>query len=200
LLSSVPMPTTASGAGLLVIDVVNPFEFDGADALYAHALPAARRIAALTARARDAGIPTIYVNDNFDCWHLGFRELITDVRGRSACGRAIADVLAPEPSRDHYVLKPMHSGFFATGLEVLIQRLGLHTLILTGVAADICVLFTANDAYMRGYRVVVPADCVAAEHAEDCARALRQMSRLLKADVRPSAELDLDALARRAEA
>lgn len=193
------MPTAESGAGLLVIDVVNPFEFDGGEALFEDALPAARRIAALIERTRAAGVPTIYVNDNFDCWHLGFRELIADVRERSPRGRALIDVLGPAPERDHYVLKPMHSGFFATGLEVLVERLGVHTLILTGIAADICVLFTANDAYMRGYRVVVPSDCVAAEHRADCERTLRQMGRLLKADVRPSTELDLAALARRRE-
>lgn len=184
------------GAGVLVIDVVNPFDFAGADALFAHAVPAARRTAALLARTRPAGMPTIYVNDNFDCWHLGFRELIADIRARHPRGREMIDALAPDPERDHYVLKPMHSGFFGTGLEVLVQRLRLHTLVLTGVAADICVLFTANDAYMRGYRVVVPSDCVAAEDPADADRTLRQMGRLLKADVRRSTELDLDALAR----
>lgn len=187
------MAPMAIGAALLVIDVVNPFDFAGGETLFGHALPAARRTAALARRAREVGIPTIYVNDNFDCWHLGFRELIADIRERSPRGRELLDVLSPEPARDHYILKPMHSGFFATGLEVLLQRLDVRTLILTGIAADICVLFTANDAYMRGYKVAVPADCVAAEHEADRDRTLRQMQRLLKADIRPSAELQLDA-------
>jgi nicotinamidase-related amidase len=186
-------------AALLLIDVVNPFDFDGADALHRHAVSAARAIAGLAERAREVNVPTIYVNDNFDKWHLGFPELLDLIRREHPRGREVIDLLAPEPARDHYILKPMHSGFFATGLEVLLARLGIRTLVLTGVAADICVLFTANDAYMRGFEVVVPADCVASERPDDCARALAQMERLLKADVRPSTELDLARLAGRCD-
>jgi nicotinamidase-related amidase len=186
----------ASSAALLLIDVVNPLEFEGAEDLYRNVQPVVRRIAALKQRARDAGLPTIYVNDNFDCWHLGFRELIERVRGSGFRGSGLVDLLAPDPEHDHFVLKPLHSGFFRTGLEVLLERLGVETVILTGIAGDICVLFTANDAYMRGYRVVVPADCVASERVADNDHALRQMERLLKADVTPSTTLDLDAFAR----
>jgi len=182
-------------AALLVIDVVNPFDFEGADALHAEALPAVRAIADLAARAHDAGMPTIYVNDNFDQWHLGFAELLDFIRREHPRGRALLDVLRPDPTRDLYILKPMHSGFFATGLQVLLARIGARTLVCTGIAADICVLFTANDAYMRGFEIVVPADCVASERRADTARALAQMKRLLKADVRPSRDLDLRRMA-----
>jgi nicotinamidase-related amidase len=58
--------------------------------------------------------------------------------------------------------------------------------VLTGFAGDICVLFTANDAYMRGFDVIVPADCVASEREEDNAHALRHMARILKADIATS--------------
>ena len=186
-------------AALLLIDVVNPFDFPGAEALHTNAVPAAHAIAGLAERARDAGVPTIYVNDNFDKWHLGFPELLDLIRREHPRGRVLIDLLAPEPRRDHYILKPMHSGFFGTGLEVLLARLGARTLVLTGIAADICVLFTANDAYMRGFKVMVPADCTASERPDDCERALAQMQRLLKADVRPSTAIDFARLARRAE-
>jgi nicotinamidase-related amidase len=177
------------GAALLVIDVVNPLDFEGSEALLARAEPAVERIARLRARARDAGVPCLFVNDNFDCWHLGFRELVEHVRRSTDAGRRLLGLLEPDPRTDYFVLKPMHSGFFQTALETLLARLGIRTLVLTGIAGDICVLFTANDAYMRGFELLVPGDCVASERTEDNDRALAQMARLLRADVRPSEEL-----------
>jgi nicotinamidase-related amidase len=177
---------------LLLIDVINPMTFAGAAALLPQAIPAARAIARLRARANAVEIPVVYVNDNFDCWHLGFRELVDRLFERNVPGMPIIRLLPPEPERDFYVLKPSHSGFFRTGLEVLLTRIEAHTLVLTGFAGDICVLFTANDAYMRGFNLVVPADCVASERAEDNARALRQMERLLKADTSPSESVRWD--------
>jgi nicotinamidase-related amidase len=184
------------GAALLVIDLINPMDFEGGDALFGGAMQAAGRIVELERRARSAAIPVVYVNDNFDCWHLGFRELVDYIRARDPRGRLLADLLAPDPATDHFVLKPLHSAFFQTGLEVLLQRLDAGTLILTGVATEICVFFTANDAYMRGHRVIVPADCVASEQDGDRISALRLMQRVLAADVSISTELDLALLAR----
>lgn len=191
----VPLGAHRSRAALLLIDVVNPLDFPGGDDLLRAALPMAHRIAALKKRARAAGIPCIYVNDNFDCWHLGFHELVEKLRSSGAPGVPVLDLLAPDASADFNILKPRHSGFFRTALEVLLERLGTETVILTGLAGDICVLYTANDAYMRGFRVVVPQDCVASERAEDNAHALRQISRLLKADVSAADDIDLAALA-----
>jgi nicotinamidase-related amidase len=187
--------STVSRAALLLIDVVNPLDFPGGDDLLRGALPMARRIAELKKRARALGIPCVYVNDNFDCWQLGFHELVAELRRAKAPGTPVIDILAPDAAADFYVLKPRHSGFFRTALEVLLERLGARTLILTGLAGDICVLYTANDAYMRGFRVVVPRDCVASERTDDNERALRQIERLLKADIAPSAEIDLGRLA-----
>ncbi len=180
-----------SGAALLLIDFINPFDFDGADLLLASALPAARASRALCERARAAGIPIVYVNDNFDCWHLGFRELVDRFGGPEARGCEIAELLRPDFQRDHFVLKPMHSGFFRTPLEVLLQRLGARKLILTGIAGESCVLFTASDAYMRGFELVVPGDCTASERSADNAHALAHMRRVLKADVRVSTRIEL---------
>ncbi len=175
-----------SPTALLLVDVINPMNFAGADALLGHAIPAADRIARLRVRAREAGIAVVYVNDNFDCWHLGFRELVESFLTADVPGKPIIERLAPELAQEFYVLKPGHSGFFRTGLEELLRRLDARKLILTGFAGDICVLFTANDAYMRGFDVVIPSDCVASERDEDNAHALRQMARILKADVSPS--------------
>lgn len=187
----VPLGARRSRAALLLIDVVNPLDFPGGDDLLRAAIPMAHRIAALKERARSLGIPCIYVNDNFDCWHLGFHDLVEKLRSANVPGLPVIERLTPDAATDFYVLKPRHSGFFRTGLEVLLERLGVETVILCGLAGDICVLFTANDAYMRGFRVIVPADCVASERASDNDHALRQIARLLKADVTPSDQLDL---------
>ncbi len=85
-------------------------------------------------------------------------------------------------------------GFFSTTLDILLQYLRVWTVILTGLAANICVLFTANDAYMRDLNLVVPADCVASNTEEENRTALEQMRKILKADITPSTELDLEKL------
>lgn len=183
-----------SPVALLLIDVINDMEFDGGDRLLEQALPMARALAELKKRARQAGVPVVYVNDNYGKWQSDFTKLVEHTRSGGVRGKPVADLLAPG-EEDYFVLKPKHSGFFSTTLDTLLVHLGARTLILTGVASNICVFFTANDAYMRDYRVVVPEDCVAAEDAELNRQALGQMRAVLKADTTPSRELDLDALA-----
>jgi nicotinamidase-related amidase len=156
------------------------------------ALAAARCIAALKSRARRAGVPVLYVNDNFGRWRSDFHQLLEHVL-RSP-GREIARLLEPGAD-DYFVLKPKHSGFQFTTLDVLLEHLGAQTLILTGVAGDFCVLFTAHDAYMRDYRLVVPRDCVASLTEERDRYALAHMAEVTKADVCAAAEIDLTALA-----
>lgn len=182
-----------SAAALVLIDVVNTMAFPGSETLVARAEPMAERLAALKRRARAAGLATIYVNDNFGRWRSDFRTIVDVCLAEDSPGRGIAKLLKPDDD-DYFVLKPKHSGFHATALEVLLQVLGARTLVLTGLAGNICVLFTANDAYMRDYRIVVPSDCIASNSEEDDRLALDQMQRFLKADVRPSTELDLERL------
>ncbi len=186
-----PAASEPRGVALLLVDFINPFDFAGGDLLLANALPAARAARDLCERARAADVPVVYVNDNFDCWHLGFRELVERFSGPEARGRDVAALLRPDFERDHFVLKPMHSGFFRTPLEVLLQRLGARKLILTGLASESCVLFTASDAYMRGFELVIPEDCTASERSVDNAHALAHMRRVLKADVRCSTRIEL---------
>ena len=112
---------------------------------------------------------------------------------RGSPGRTVAELLVPE-EEDYFVLKPKHSGFQFSALDVLLEHLGARTLILSGVAGDFCVLFTAHDAYMRDYRLVVPRDCIASLKPSDDRYALAHMANVTKADVRPSTEIDLAAL------
>jgi nicotinamidase-related amidase len=185
-----------SSVVLLLLDVVNDLEFPGGERLIRHAVPMARRLARLQARARRMGIPIVYVNDNYGRWRSDFRWLTAHCRRAGTRGKPVVDLLAPAAD-DYFVLKPKHSGFFSTTLDVLLAYLGARTLVLTGVAGNICVLFTANDAYMRDYHLVVPADCVASETRRENLQALRIMRTLLKADVTPSPRLRLDRLVRR---
>jgi nicotinamidase-related amidase len=181
---------------LLLIDAINDFTFEESRPVLAAARPMARRIRALKRRAARAGIATVYVNDNFGKWRSDFRTVVTHcLRAR---GRAVTRLLRPE-RRDYFVLKPKHSGFYSTTLGVLLEHLGARILILTGLLADSCILITAHDAYMRGYRIVVAPDCVAARTDADHRRALAQMRRAVRADTRVSTALDLDRLVREAE-
>lgn len=183
---------------LLVIDAINDFTFEGAREVLAGARPMAGRIRRLKSLARRVGVPTVYVNDNFGRWRSDFRKLVAHCGGTTARGRDVTRRLRPD-ARDYFVLKPRHSGFFSTTLDLLLQHFEARTLILTGLLTDICVLFTAQDAYMRGYQLIVPADCVVARTPADHTRALTHMRRTLKADTRRSTRLDFDGLLRAAD-
>jgi nicotinamidase-related amidase len=182
-----------SPVALLLIDLINDLEFDEGDQLLAQALPMAERIAALKQRCRDADIPVIYVNDNFGRWKSDFHKQVDHCLRDGVRGEPIARLLRPE-EEDYFVLKPKHSGFFSTTLDILLQYLDAETLILTGIAGNICVFYTANDAYMRDFRLFVPADCCVSNTPEENEYALGQMQRFLKAETCSSVEIDLRSL------
>ena len=181
---------------LLLIDVINDLEFPEGDQLLRFAVPMADGIARLKERAARAGIPVIYVNDKFGRWRSDFNAQVEHCLEDGVRGRPIVERLRPGDG-DYFVLKPKHSGFYSTTLDILLDYLGARTLILTGMAANICVLFTANDAYMRDFHLAVPADCVASNTEEENRYALEQMRKVLKADTSPSDELGLEELGRR---
>jgi nicotinamidase-related amidase len=118
----------------------------------------------------------------------------TSRRSRRHClennvpGRRLAELLQPA-NDDYFVLKPAHSGFYSTTLEVLLKHLEAHTLIITGLATNNCVQFTAGDAFLRGFRLVVPSDCVAANSPRLSREALAQMRLVLKASTPRSTSL-----------
>ena len=191
------VPDTADVA-LLLIDWINDLEFPEGDQLLRFAGPAAGRAAELKRRARAARIPVIYVNDNFGRWQSNFNAQVEHCLGDGVRGRPLVELLQPDDA-DYFVLKPKHSGFFSTSLDILLEYLRVKTLILSGLAGNICVLFTANDAYMRDFQLVVPADAIASNTERENRNALDQMSRILRADVRPVAGLDLEEMKSHAE-
>jgi nicotinamidase-related amidase len=161
---------------LLLIDVINDMEFPEGDKLLRQALPAARKIAELKKRAKAAEVPAIYVNDNFGRWRSDFQKQVRHCLNDGVRGEPIARLLMPE-NDDYFVLKPKSSAFFGTTLHSLLEHLGVKTLILTGVAADICILFTAHDAHLLDYKIIVPSDCVASNFKRETTTALANMKK-----------------------
>lgn len=184
-----------SKAALILIDVINRMDFPGSEKLVPSAERMAKNLLRLKERARKAGIPSIYVNDNFGRWRSDFRSIVNSCLEDDVPGKKVVELLKPSED-DYFVLKPKHSGFYLTSLDLLLLHLGSKNLIVTGIATNICVLFTANDAYMRDYNVIIPSDCVAEEDPEESKNVLKLMKKVLKADVKNSKKIDLNKLLR----
>lgn len=190
---SAPDASERSRVALLLIDVINDFEHEDGGRLFEHALPASERIAALARDARAAGVPVLYVNDNFGHWRDDFDTVVAHCCRPDARGREIVERLKPEED-DYFVLKPKHSAFFATSLETLLGHLGADVLVLAGYAGDICVLATAIDAHMRGYDLIVPSDATASVDPQDTEYALAYVRRVFGAETPPVEDLDFAVL------
>ena len=181
-----------AGTALILVDVINGFDFEGGRPFAKKALRVAGAIARLRDRATDAGLPVIYVNDNLGKWRSDAASLVDRCTRPGMPGAPIVNLLCPRKT-DFVVLKLTLSGFYQTPLETMLRLGQVKTLILTGFAADNCVLFTAADAYMREFRLVVPRDCVGSKTAEARQRALKTMTGLLGATTTPSSRIRLSA-------
>jgi nicotinamidase-related amidase len=182
---------------LLLIDVINDFNFPEADQLLKYARPMARNLLRLKCRAKKEGVPVVYVNDNFGRWKSDFRRTVEHC-ARHGRGGEVVELLRPEET-DYFVLKPKHSGFFSTTLETLLRYLEAQTLILTGIAGNFCVLFTANDAYMRDFDLFVPSDCTVSNTKQENDSALALIRKFLKADTRSSSRIALSATQKKSQ-
>jgi len=175
---------------LLIIDLINHFDFDGGEELLTNTRPIVDPVLALKQRFKEKGQPVIYVNDNFGLWHESAEDVIsTCLKGK---GKDIVERVRPEED-DFFIVKPKHSGFFGTQLEILLKQLETERLVLTGVASDMCILFTANDAYMREYELIIPKDCIAAETKEANEHAVGIMEDALSIPFTPSGEIEIRA-------
>jgi nicotinamidase-related amidase len=173
---------------LLLVDVINHFEFPDGRRILRQAMAIAQPLARLKERAREAGIPVIYVNDNFGQWRSESSKLVEYCLRPEAVGKEFVASLRPDKD-DYFVLKPMHSGFYQTPLEILLRYLGAGTLILCGLTTNSCIVCTAHDARMRGFRLIVPEDCCAARTARDHRQAIRDMEEIADARIMNSARL-----------
>lgn len=183
------LPQATGHTALLIIDMINDMDFEEGDELLAKIDAAVDIVASLRDEAEKAGVPVIFVNDNFGQWHSDRQRIIEHVEATR--GREILQRLRPGED-DYFIVKPQVSGFYATNLPVLLPRLGASRLILTGVAADICVLFTAADAHMREYALWVPRDAVASDKSEHLDWALGIMRKSMDAETAATSELSLE--------
>ena len=171
------------GVAVLLVDVINGFDFAGSAGLLRAAARSVPQIEKLVARARAARVPVIYVNDNFGRWRSDFQATVEACTAPGQPGRHVSARLSPQTG-DYFVLKPLHSGFHSTPLELLLQQLDIGTLVLAGFATNLCVTFTANDAHMLGYRLFVPRDCTASNTASLTRSALEHIEIALRGDIR----------------
>ncbi|MDR6851785.1 nicotinamidase-related amidase [Sphingomonas sp. BE123] len=167
---------------MLIIDMINQFDFDDAASARQQLIDVVPRIRALRDAADRAQSPVVYINDNFGEWHSERSRLIARVEDHEE----IAPIL-PRPS-DYFVIKPQFSGFYATNLPVLLPKLGVNRLILSGIATEMCVFVTAADAHMRDYRLWVPGDAVVSVCPSHGRAALEIMQHSMGAQIVPSTD------------
>ncbi|HUR88548.1 MAG TPA: isochorismatase family cysteine hydrolase [Ramlibacter sp.] len=170
---------------LLLVDFINPLNFPGSEALAPAAVAAARATAKLKERLAGKGVPTIYANDNYGVWQSDFHSLVSTCLGMDGPPGEIAKLLYPQ-AHDITILKPRHSAFFASPLELLLTEMEAKELVICGLATDMCVQLTAAEAFLREFPCWVPADCNAAESDEAKEASIAYMASVLKCDVRPS--------------
>lgn len=169
-------------AALIFVDVINHFDFNGGEDLHRHSSEIVPYMVKLKRFAKKNQIPVIYVNDHYKLWtsdrNLLFQHCLNE---RS---RQIIEPLRPEEG-DFFLMKPMHSAFHQTPLRALLEDLGKTTLILSGFAGDICLLFTGQDAYMLNYDMWIPKNCTASESVAANEHALTLMHDVMNAHIDP---------------
>ncbi len=175
---------------LVIIDMLSDWQAPGMDVLLKAAHARLPRLVQLKQACRDAGIPTIYANDNLGRWRSDCKSLVASAVEAGGMARDIAEQLGPD-AQDYFVLKPKHSAFFATPMDLLLEHLGAEHLLLTGVSADQCVLATATDALMHDYEVTVLGDCIAAPTAQRTQAAIAHFEQVMRTRVAVSTDPNL---------
>ncbi len=176
------MPKSA----LLIIDMINDFNFTNGPKLSEKATEITIHIKQLKQMCRSKNIPIIYINDHYQTWKADIKK-ITEHCTNELSKKIISTI--PVEEYDYFLIKPHYSAFYETPLQTLLQHLEVNHLIITGIAGNICVLFTANDAYMRKFQITIPSDCIASNCDEDNYYALTMMENILKANVLPTSQI-----------
>lgn len=167
---------------VLIIDMINDFKFSHGETLLNQTKKMLPNIQSLKKYAKDNHYPIIYVNDHYNLWQADLQRIYKKCLNEQ--NRDVLDQIVPHET-DYFLIKPKHSAFHQTALQALLSELGIRHLIISGIAGNICVLFTANDAYMREYTLSVPEDGIASNDEQDNTYALKMMENVLKADITP---------------
>jgi nicotinamidase-related amidase len=169
-----------SRSALIVIDMINAYDFPDAEKL----VPSAREAVPVIKELIEAADgPVIYVNDNFGHWRSNRDELVDEALASGH--RHLVEPIAP---RDDalFVVKARHSIFYQTPLEYLLSQEEVDRVTLTGQVTEQCILYSALDAYIRHLDVRVPPDAVAHIYEDLAKAALRMMERNMSADLTPA--------------
>jgi nicotinamidase-related amidase len=173
-----------SEVAVLVIDMLNTYEHEDADALVPNVADIIDPLAGLITTARDRDdVDLIYVNDNYGDFTADFDDIVdAALHGRRP---DLVEPLAPEEGCQR-LLKVRHSAFYASSLDYLLRRLEARRLILTGQVTEQCILYTALDAYVRHFEIAVPPDTVAHIDPQLSDAALTMMHKNMHAEVVPA--------------
>lgn len=189
--SLVEEPAEASTA-LLIVDMISDWKVPGMQDLLKAAHAIAPNLARLKRRCEAAGVPVIYVNDNMGRWRSDFKSLVKAAQDEGGMAADIAHLLAPD-EHDYFVLKPKHSAFFRTPLDLLLEHLKVDHLIMAGVSSDQCIHATAMDAQMRDHSFEIVRDGIAAPTPERTAAAIRVFEHVMNKPVVPGDDIELPA-------
>ena len=174
---------------LVVIDMINTYDHEDAEKLRESAEHVVPVLGELVERARAAGAPIIYVNDNFGQWRSDHRALVQDaLQGEHA---ALVEPIVPDEDA-MFVVKARHSIFYETPLEYLLRQQEIDEIVLTGQATEQCILYSALDAHIRHIPALVPREAVAHIHEDLAQAALRMMEVNMEARVVGAGDVRFD--------
>jgi nicotinamidase-related amidase len=175
-----------SETALIVIDMLNRYEHEDAERLMRSVRETLPAISEAVRAAEEQETMTVYVNDNHGDWTAGRQELC-----EWALGGPHRDLVEPvmPPAEAAFVTKARHTIFYETPLNYLLRSSGVERIVLTGQVTEQCVLYSALDAYVRHFDVVVASDAVAHIHPELADAALRMMERNMGAEIAPASAL-----------
>ncbi|RIW27394.1 cysteine hydrolase [Bacillus salacetis] len=180
------MNALKGNTALLIIDILNPFDFEHGRTLASRTQQIVKPLKSLRNTCRQLHIPVIYINDHYNLWQADLKKIYE--KCLNELSQPVIEALKPGQD-DYFLIKPKHSAFYGTALNTLLHSLEVKTLILSGIAGNICVLFTANDAYMREFNLIIPEDCLASVSKDDNRYALEMMKNVLKADILHSGDI-----------
>jgi nicotinamidase-related amidase len=171
---------------LVVVDMLNSYEHDDAEELTKSVETIVNPLSDLIARADGDDTEIIYVNDNYGDWNSSQEEL-ADRALKGARGDLVEPLLPPDSA--DFVIKARHTIFYMTPLEYLLGQKEVDRVILTGQVTEQCILYSALDAYVRHFQVVVPRDGVAHIYEDLADAALEMMDRNMDAEITRCADL-----------
>jgi nicotinamidase-related amidase len=179
------LPKTA----VIIADMLNSYDHEDAEPLVESVREQLPGIVDLRDRAQASDALLVFVNDNHNAWDAGREELI-----EQALAGEHPELVEPIAPRDPmpFIAKGRHSAFYQTALEHLLRSEDVQQVVLAGQVTEQCVLYTALDAYLRGFDMAVPPDAVAHIDAELAQAALKMMESNMHAELIAVADLKLD--------